>query len=135
MPLVRISLNRGKSPDYLRAVSDAVHRSLVECYDMDDRDRFQIIEELEPGRLVFDRDYAGGPRSDDFVIVGIASRSRPADMKEALYKRLVERLGESPGMRPHDVFVLLSGGLDLDDISFAHGLSAAEMARRYGRDR
>jgi phenylpyruvate tautomerase PptA (4-oxalocrotonate tautomerase family) len=135
MPLVRISLLRGKSPDYLRAVADAVHRSLVECYDMDDRDRFQIIEEFEPGRLVFDRDYAGGPRSDDFIIVGVTSRARTTAMKEAFYKRLVERLAESPGMRPHDLFVHLACGLDLEDISFAHGLSAPEMARRYGRER
>ena len=135
MPLVRISMLKGKPAKHVQAVCDAVHEALVERYDMDPRDRFQVVEELDPARLVFDRDYAGGPRSDDFVLVGIRSRSRPAEMKEAFYKRLVERLGEKPGLRPQDVFVHLDCTVELADLSFANGVSAAELAKRYGRDR
>ena len=133
MPLVRITLLKGRSPDHLAALSQAVHATLVETYGMDERDRFQIIEEIEPGRLIFSRDYAGGPRSDDFIVVGIASMPRAKAAKEAFYKRLVERLGENPGMRPADVFVCLSDRLALEDISFANGISAAVLAERYER--
>src|SRR6185369_4251922 len=108
---------------------------LVERYDMDPRDRFQIVEELDPDGLVFDRDYAGGPRSDDFVLIGIRSRSRSTEMKEAFYRRLVERLGEKPGLRPQDVFVHLDCTVELADLSFANGVSAAALAKRYGRGR
>jgi phenylpyruvate tautomerase PptA (4-oxalocrotonate tautomerase family) len=135
MPLVRISMLKGKSAQHVQAVCDAVHDALVERYDMDPRDRFQVVEELEPGRLLFDRDYAGGPRSDDFVLIGIRSRSRAAEMKEAFYRRLVERLAEKPGLRPQDVFVHLDCTVELVDLSFANGVSAAELAKRYGRDR
>jgi phenylpyruvate tautomerase PptA (4-oxalocrotonate tautomerase family) len=131
MPLARITLLKGKPTDYRAGVSRAVHDTLVETYGMDPRDQFQIFEEVEPGRLVFSPDYAGGPRSDDFMIVAIASMPRTADMKAAFHRRLVERLSQNPGVRPQDVFVLLSDGLALDDISFANGVSAAELARRY----
>lgn len=135
MPLARITLIKGKSPEYLAALSQAVHASLVETYDMDDRDRFQIIEEVDPGRLIYSRDYAGGPRSENFVVVGIESRPRTRAMKEAFFRRLAGRLGEAPGVRPEDVFVCLSDRLAPEDISFANGISAAELAARYGRDR
>ena len=133
MPLARITLIKGKPPEYLAALSQAVHASLVETYDMDDRDRFQVIEEVEPGRLIYSRDYAGGPRSEGFVLVGIESMPRTRQMKEAFYKRLVAGLGEAPGIRPEDVFICLSDRLAPEDISFANGISAAELAERYGR--
>jgi hypothetical protein len=135
MPLVRISMLKGKPPQYIQAVSDAVHEALVERYEMDDRDRFQVIEELDAGRLIFDRTYAGGPRSDDFILVGVRSRSRTSQVKEAFYKHLVDRLGERPGVRPQDVFVHLDCTVELEDLSFSNGISAAELAKRYGRDR
>jgi len=131
MPLARITLIKGKSPEHLAALSHAVHTALVETYGMDDRDRFQVIEEVDPGRLIFSRDYAGGPRSDDFILVGIESMPRTNDMKEAFYKRLVERLEKEPGMRPADVFVCLSDRLTLEDLSFANGISAAELSKSY----
>ena len=111
MPLARITMIKGKSPEYLAALSQAVHASLVEAYGMDDRDRFQIIEEVEAGRLIFSRDYAGGPRSGDLILIGIESMPRTKEMKEAFYKRLVEHLGKAPGVRPEDVFVCLSDRL------------------------
>ncbi|WP_327236599.1 tautomerase family protein [Streptomyces sp. NBC_01317] len=64
MPFVNIDLLRGKSPEYLTAVSDAVHEALVEGLGMFPEDRFQVIHQLAPGELVFSRDFRGGPRSD-----------------------------------------------------------------------
>jgi hypothetical protein len=32
---------------------------------MQNLDRFQIIDPFEPGALIFDRNYWGGPRSND----------------------------------------------------------------------
>ncbi|WP_395673745.1 tautomerase family protein [Inquilinus sp.] len=54
MPLTRISLARGKPPDYLRALSDSLHRALVEASEVPPDDRFQIIHQHEPRELVFD---------------------------------------------------------------------------------
>jgi hypothetical protein len=34
MPLSRISLRKGRTPDYLQALSDSLHRALVEAFDV-----------------------------------------------------------------------------------------------------
>ena len=48
MPLVRISLVKGKPEAYRRKVGDAVHRALVETIGVPPLDRFQLLTEHEP---------------------------------------------------------------------------------------
>ncbi len=48
MPFVRISLLRGKTPDYLQSLSENVHRALTEAYDVPADDRFQAIHQHDP---------------------------------------------------------------------------------------
>ena len=64
MPFVNISLARGKSGGYLEAVSRAVHEALVAELGMKPEDEFQLIHQHEPGEMVFNRNFRGGPRSD-----------------------------------------------------------------------
>src|SRR5262245_32950121 len=71
MPLVRISLVKGKPEAYRRKVGDAVHRALVEAVAVPPLDRFQLITEHEAGDLVYDSNYLGIARSADLVIVQI----------------------------------------------------------------
>lgn len=126
MPHVRISLLKGKSAAYLAALSDGVQRALVEAFDVPAADRFQVIEQCEPGELVFDRHYLGGPRSDDFVLVHVtAGRQRPDQAKRAFYLRLVEVLGMSPGIRPQDVMVVINVTAS-EDWSFSGGVPAID---------
>lgn len=135
MPLVHITLLKGRPEAEIQAITQSVHASLVEAYDMDDRDRFQVIHEVESGRVIFSPDYAGGPRSNGFMVIGITSMPRSAEKKEAFYRTLVEHLERNARVRREDVFVCLSDHLALDDISFSDGVSAAELARRHGRKR
>jgi phenylpyruvate tautomerase PptA (4-oxalocrotonate tautomerase family) len=85
MPLVRISLVKGKPETYRRKVGDAIHRALVEAVGVPPLDRFQIITEHEPGDLVYDSNYLGIARSADLVIVQITlSTGRSLAQKRAL---------------------------------------------------
>jgi 4-oxalocrotonate tautomerase len=43
MPLVRISLREGKTEEYKKALTDGVHRALIEAMDAPVQDRFQVI--------------------------------------------------------------------------------------------
>ena len=52
MPFARISLRKGKSPEYLRALSDSLHQALVEAFEVPEADRFQLIHQHEPEELV-----------------------------------------------------------------------------------
>jgi hypothetical protein len=47
MPLVRVSLVKGKPELYRRKVGDAVHRALVEAVGVPAQDRFQLLTEHE----------------------------------------------------------------------------------------
>src|ERR1700733_7294960 len=109
MPVSTITLQKGKSPDYVRALSGGLHRALVEAFDVPRDDRFQVIHQLEPDALVYDRHYLGGPRSGDFVLIQItAGRERSPSVKAAFYQRLVALLAEAPGLRPEDVMVVVT---------------------------
>jgi phenylpyruvate tautomerase PptA (4-oxalocrotonate tautomerase family) len=121
MPFTRISLLQGKPPDYLSAVSDSLHKALVEAFDVPPDDRFQLIHQHAPGELVFDRAYLGGPRSDDFILFAVtAGRPRSAEVKQAFYRRLVALLSESAGLRPEDVMVVITT-TSPEDWSFSGG--------------
>lgn len=124
MPLVRISLIRGKSPDYLRALSDGVHRALIETYNVPHDDRFHLIEQLDPDALVYDDGYVGVHRSPDVVFIHvIAGRWRDVATKKALYRRLAEVLSEHPGLRPEDVQVVVTEN-EKQDWSFGNGVAS-----------
>ncbi|MDR6633008.1 phenylpyruvate tautomerase PptA (4-oxalocrotonate tautomerase family) [Phyllobacterium sp. 1468] len=121
MPFTRISLLEGKSDEYLKAVSDSLHQAMVEAFNVPLADRFQAIHQHRPGELVFDRNYFGGPRSDDFVVFAISiGRPRDAATKQAFYKRLVKLLSEAPGVRQEDVMIIISTS-SRDEWSFSNG--------------
>ena len=124
MPLVRISLIKGKSPEHIRAISDGVHQAMVETYKVPKDDRFQLIEQFDRDAFVYDPDYLGVHRTDDVVFIHIfAGKWRDTAMKKALFGRLAELLAERPGLRPEDVQVILSAN-DRDDWSFGKGLAS-----------
>lgn len=125
MPFTRISLLRGKSPGYLAAVADALDRALVESFEVPETDRFAAFHQHEPGELIFDRSYRGGPRSDDYIVFHIATgRTRTAEVKARFYRALVEKLAAAPGLRPEDVMIVIADAT-FENWSFGSGLSAA----------
>ncbi len=108
MPLVRISLVKGKPEAYRRKVGDAVHRALVESVGVPPLDRFQLITEHEAGDLVYDSNYLGIARSSDLVIVQITlSAGRTLEQKRALYRRIAASLAAAVGLRPQDAWINL----------------------------
>jgi len=124
-PFVRISLLAGKSPDYLKAISDSLHQALVESFEVPEKDRFQVFHQHQPNELVFDRDYLGGPRSEDFILIHITTgKPRTLQVKQRFYRRLVERLAAAPGIRPEDVMIVIASST-FEEWSFSSGICAA----------
>jgi 4-oxalocrotonate tautomerase len=108
MPLVRIDLYRGTSPAYRKAIADGVHAAMVAAIAIPPNDRFQVINEHDRDNLIYDPQYLGISRSDNVVFIQITlSTGRKPGQKRALYRRIVELLGESPGVRPEDVVMNL----------------------------
>ena len=124
MPLVRISLAKGKPEAYRRKVGDAVHRALVEAVGVPPLDRFQILTEHEPGDLVYDSNYLGIARSSDLVIVQITlSAGRSLEQKRALYRRIAANLAAAVGLRPQDAWINLVE-VAKENWSFGNGVAS-----------
>ncbi|WP_373989282.1 tautomerase family protein [Duganella sp. BuS-21] len=127
MPMSRISLLKGKSPDYLRALGDSLQHAMEESFNVPKNDRFQLVHQHEPHEMMFDRTYEGGPRSDDLVLIHITiGKPRSTELKQAFYRRLVALLAESPGLAPEDVMIVISPSQG-DDWSFGGGRPAASL--------
>lgn len=93
-------------------------------YNVPLKDRFQIIEQREPGELIYDKDYLDIQRTDDLVLVQLlAGRWRDTATKQALYRAIAQRLSAAVGIRPEDVQVFISGN-DKDDWSFGGGIAS-----------
>ncbi len=108
MPLVRIALREGTSPEYRRAIADGVHQAMIDAMAIPPDDRFQVISEYSAEDLIYDPQYLGIKRSDRVVFVQITlSAGRKPGQKRALYKRIAELLAKAPGLRPEDVVINL----------------------------
>lgn len=103
MPLVKISLLNGKSPDYKRALLDGIHSALVETFLIPDNDRNQQIYELDADHFEIP-----STKSNQFVIIEIiAFQGRSFAAKKKLYSAIVQNLGTSPGIAGDDILIIL----------------------------
>ena len=123
MPLIRITLRRGKSPAYRAALADGVYEALRATFNVPEEDRFVVIDEADGENFVYSRSYMGIARGDDFVIVQITvSNTRTVAQKQALFAAIVDGLGNNPGVRREDIFINLVE-VEKANWSFGNGIA------------
>jgi 4-oxalocrotonate tautomerase len=123
MPLVRITLRKGRSPEFLRDVGDAIHQALVSQANVPEDDRFQIFEEVESDRLIAHPSYGGVSRSEGLIVVQITlNAGRTVEIKQNLYADVVRRLQAAVDVRPDDVLISLVE-VTKENWSFGNGLA------------
>jgi phenylpyruvate tautomerase PptA (4-oxalocrotonate tautomerase family) len=122
MPLVRIDLRRGKSPEYRKAICDGVYRAMRETFNVPEEDRFMVVNEHDDDNFSFSRKYMNIARGDGFVMLQLTVSNTRTLEQEALYARIVALLAENPGVRPEDVFISLVQ-VTPEDWSFGHGMA------------
>jgi phenylpyruvate tautomerase PptA (4-oxalocrotonate tautomerase family) len=108
MPLVTVTLRRGKSTDFKPAVLGAVHRALV-ASGVPEADRFQRVIELGPDDFRFDPTYpdVSVPRTDDFVLIEVLlSVGRSVKVKRKILSDIIGSLATAPGLNPDNVMVV-----------------------------
>ena len=106
MPLVHISLRAGKPEAYRQAIFDSLYRAMREALNVPEDDQFMTISEHEAANFRYGDVLSASPGAP----MSCTSRSpcstpAPSEQKKALFRRIAELLGESPGIRPEDVFV------------------------------
>jgi 4-oxalocrotonate tautomerase len=108
MPLVRIDLLEGKTPEYREQLGRVVYDAMLEALGVPKNDRFQVITEHSRTALQFDRTYLGIERSDDCVFLQITlNAGRTLEVKKRFYKAVADGLHEKLKLRREDVFINL----------------------------
>jgi len=117
MPLVNISILKGKSPEYIKAVSDGINSAVIETMGFPEDDRYQIVHEIESHCLQYQ------DRSGDRVIMHLTMRAGRANKaKQAFYAKVVENLAKDPGIDPANVLITIVENHDID-WSFQDGVA------------
>ena len=123
MPLVRVSLRKGKSDDYKRAIGDGVYRAMREAFNIPEEDRFVVVSEHSESEFQFSKTYLDIARSDDLVIIQItANNTRTVEQKQALFAGIAGILSVNPGLRQEDVFISLVD-VPKENWSFGNGIA------------
>ena len=123
MPLVRIDLLPGYTPDNARGICDGVHSALVEAVGIPVADRFQIVTRQPVDGLLFDTQYLGIHRTSGIVIIQITlSVGRTPAQKRALYTAITHNLAAQANVRPEDVFINLVEVVK-ENWSFGNGIA------------
>jgi 4-oxalocrotonate tautomerase len=103
MPVRGLSMSDARRSE---AMAENIYESLRETFNVPENDFFATVDELESRDFIYDRKYFNIERSDDLVLIQlIVSNTRTVEQKKALYRRIVERLGKSPGLRQQDIFL------------------------------
>jgi phenylpyruvate tautomerase PptA (4-oxalocrotonate tautomerase family) len=100
-------MRAGKSDAYRQAIFDSLYRAMRDALGVPEDDRFMTITEHDAANFSYGSGY-GIPRSADVVYIQITVFStRTAEQKKLLFERIAALLGENPGIRPEDVFIVV----------------------------
>ena len=123
MPLVRVSLRKGKPAAYHKAILDGIYSAMRLTFEVPEEDRFMVISEHDEADFSYSRTYLDIVRTDDLVLIQItANNTRTVDKKKAFFRQIVENLKADPGVRPEDVFINLVEVLP-ENWSFGNGIA------------
>ncbi len=120
MPLIKLDLIEGRSPQELQSLLDATHRALVSAFGIPERDRYQIVNEHPASHLIVQDTGLGIERTKDVVVISITSRPRNEEAKLRFYAALCQELEMNCKIAPSDVMVSIVTNTDAD-WSFGNG--------------
>jgi phenylpyruvate tautomerase PptA (4-oxalocrotonate tautomerase family) len=103
VPLTKISLRKGKNPEYKQALMFGIHSALVEAFSVPDSEIYQQIYELDTNDIVIH-----SSKSNQLVVIEIiAIQGRSIDAKRKLYRAIVANLSESLNIPADEILIIL----------------------------
>ena len=123
MPLIRISMRRGRPASHPAAIVDGVYRALRATFEVPENDLFAVVHQHDADEFVFDANYFGFERSAGLVIIQLTvANTRGVTQKKALYAAIAANLQNEPGLKPDDIFISLVE-VKREDWSFGGGIA------------
>ncbi|KIC67575.1 tautomerase family protein [Pseudarthrobacter phenanthrenivorans] len=105
MPLVRIDVNEGRSPEDLQKLSRGIHDAILAEYGIPERDYFHILTEHAQGQIFAQDAGLGFERTGGVVMIQIFTQGgRSQEVKQRLFAAVAEKLA-GVGVAGEDVFI------------------------------
>ena len=123
MPLVRISMMKGKPEDFGQKVGEIVYQAMVDTINVPVKDHFQIITDHDSNTLIYDQTYLDIQRTHGIIVIQITlNEGRTVELKKLLYQIIAERLHRELDVRREDVFINLVE-VKKENWSFGNGIA------------
>ena len=120
MPLLRIDVIEGRNDEELKALMDTVQECVVSAFEVPERDRYQIVTEHKPGRMVLLDTGLGFERTDKAIAVQVFTSPRATVMKKKFCELMANKLNTRCGLDPKDLLISFITNTDVD-WSFGYG--------------
>lgn len=104
MPLVKIEMLAGKTPEYKKSVFDCIHEGLIDAFGIQDWDRFQRIAEYDKSNWETPEG-----KTENFMIIELTIfPGRTKEQKNAAIKIITEKISKRLALAPTDIFIVMN---------------------------
>lgn len=107
MPMTKVYLRKGRSADERRAISEAIHRALVDVIGIPADDLYHVFHELDDDNLISAPAAFGLARRREAVFIQFCFAQRPAETLQLVWASVVANLGELTDLEPSDIYLNL----------------------------
>ena len=114
MPLIRVDTFRNYSDEQLKTALDIIHQAAVNCFQIPDRDRYQIITQHAPNEMVLLDTNLGFTRSKDAIVIQVFSRKRSKEAKLNFYRQVATELTQALQIKGSEILISLVENGDAD---------------------
>ncbi|NUG67557.1 tautomerase family protein [Lactobacillus mellis] len=114
MPLIRVDTFKNYSDEQLKTALDIIHQAAVNCFQIPDRDRYQIITQHAPNEMVLLDTNLGFTRSKDALVIQVFSRKRSKEAKLNFYRQVATELTQALKIKGSEILISLVENGDAD---------------------
>ena len=104
MPLVKVEIIEGKTPEYKARLLNTIHDALVLSLAIPDDDRFQRLYELKPENFEHRTTV-----TDKITLIELTLfPGRNREMKRDVIDEITRLLGERLSITPNDIYIIIN---------------------------
>ena len=123
MPLVKVNLLKGRSPEEKDSIASSIQAALVSTLEVPEADRYQLFNEYDEESFRHTSGYLGMTYSDQLLIIEITLlEGRDDEIKKSLLAEINRNLVAASVVDEDDVFVLITE-IGRANVSFGKGLA------------
>lgn len=114
MPLIRVDTFKNYSDEQLKTALDIIHQAAVNCFQIPDRDRYQIITQHAPNEMILLDTNLGFTRSKNALVIQVFSRKRSKEAKLNFYRQVATELTQALQIKGSEILISLVENGDAD---------------------